>query len=100
MGERGREGVRDGQKEKAAQDETGEKSRLRKARGKSDDRMKIRRAGGWVEAWSGEKDGLLKGRKGGGFVLHPAGVWSSLAPVAPSSQFLSLNQEEQRYACY
>lgn len=69
--------------------------------------MKIRRAGGWVAACCegvGGKwiEGLLEGREGGGFVRHPAGVWSSLAPAALSSQSPSLNQEEeeQRYACY
>lgn len=42
--------------------------------------------GGWSDDRSGGK---------GGFVLHPAGTWSSLAPEAPSSQSPSFNQEEQ-----
>ena len=72
------------------------------------DRLKIRRAsgGGWrhvVEEQGKGMEGLLQGREGdgGGCVFHPAGVWSSLAPAALSSQSPSLNQEqEQRYACY
>lgn len=67
-----------------------------------DDRVKIYRAGGRVEACC-ERVGkrMLEGRERWGFVVHPAGVWSSLAPAALSSKSPSLNQEEeQRYACY
>lgn len=81
----------------------GREVKTENARGDVDDRMKMHRGGGGgVEACCEEVGkrvwGLLEGR---GICLHPAGVWSSLAPAAPSSQSPSLNQgEEQRYACY
>lgn len=82
----------------------GREVKTESARGDVDDRIYRAERGrekAYYEGVGKRMEGLLEGGEGGGFVLHPVGVWSSLALAALFSQSPSLNQEEeQRYACY